>query len=185
MDCINYNNYNFSILQTSEIAMNIRCAHLENHRFSRYTCFALSKSETAPAKVRKTFGFFVIFAIIIITISPFFELPKLQQTFAVHISKITDFLDIKQNLFCLLRTIKKRNRSGKSPKNLRFSGLAGAFSYTPVNYIMQAFIVGWNVCSLLPSRTLYHTGSGGTIFFDRLTSSCYTAYRKTRRMLVT
>ena len=59
--------------------------------------------------------------------------------------------------FSHLRTLyHMRNSSGKSPKNFQFSGLAGAFSYSPANYIMQAFIVGWTICSLLPARTLYH-----------------------------
>ena len=72
----------------------------------------------------------------------------------------------KSNVFSACQQSNRHLGSGKSPENLRFSGLAGAFSYSPGNYIMQALIVAWAVCSLLPSRTLYHVSkSTSSILF--------------------
>ena len=55
-----------------------------------------------------------------------------------------------------IRPIIRSLRSGKSPGNLRFPGLAGAFTWRISVCRMQACATVSVPCSLLPSRTLYH-----------------------------
>ena len=59
------------------------------------------------------------------------------------------------HLFALLSAhLKFRRNFGKSPKKLRFSGLAGAFTWNISVRRMLACASVFAPCSLLPSRTL-------------------------------
>lgn len=58
--------------------------------------------------------------------------------------------------------------SGKSPEKLRFSGLAGAFTWNISVRRMQACASVFAPCSLLPSRTLYHNSGSLFVLLDNM-----------------